>query len=113
MRFLIRTILLTVAIFGAAHFIPEISIQSIWTALILVVVLGILNLTLKPLLVFFTIPVTILTLGLFLFVINTFIVLLADWMIKGFEVKDFKWAFIFALLLSLFHFLIDRIVSKK
>lgn len=67
----------------------------------LAVVLALLNTFVKPLLVLFTIPVTILTLGLFVFVLDALIILLADRLLKGFHVEGFWWALLFSIILSL------------
>jgi putative membrane protein len=65
------------------------------------VVLAVLNVFVKPVLVILTIPITIVTLGLFLLVINTLVILLADWLVPGFQVDGFWWALVFSILLSL------------
>jgi len=70
------------------------------TALLTAAVLGLLNALLKPLLILFTLPVTVLTLGLFLLVINAGIVLIAAELVPGFVVKSFWWALGFSLVLS-------------
>ena len=70
------------------------------TAVIVAVVLSLLNLIVKPILVILTLPVTIVTLGLFLLIINAIIILLADKLIDGFAVGNIWWALIFSLLLS-------------
>lgn len=113
MRFLIRTALLVLAIIGISYFVPDVYVEDVWTAFILVIVLGILNMLVKPLLILLTIPVTIITFGLFLLVINTIIVLMADYIIDGFNTAGFQSAFLFALALSVVNFLIDRLIAEK
>jgi putative membrane protein len=68
---------------------------------VLALVLAILNAIVKPILIFITLPITVVTLGLFLFVINALIILLADKLLKGFQVNGFWWALLFSLLLSI------------
>lgn len=87
--------------FALAHMLPGIHIDSFWTSIIVAFVLAILNGILKPILVLLTLPITVLTLGLFLFVINALIILLAGNFVNGFEVDGFWWALLFSLLLSI------------
>lgn len=75
--------------------------MSFWTAIVVAIVLGIVNALLKPLLILLTLPVTILTLGLFLFVINAALVLLVAKLVPGFEVRGFWWAMLFSLVVSI------------
>ena len=100
MKFIIRMILTGAVAFGLTYFLRGIHIDSFWTSIILAFVLAILNGILKPILIFFTLPITILTFGLFLFVINAMIILLAGKFLRGFEVDGFWWALLFSLLLS-------------
>lgn len=102
MKFLIRILLTAVAVILLAEFLPGVSVASYLTAIIVAIVLAILNLIVKPILVLFTLPVTIITFGLFLLVINAIIILLADAFVTGFGVDGFWVALIFSLLLSLF-----------
>jgi putative membrane protein len=97
MKLLINT--LAVAI--AAYIVPGIQLANIWTAVVLVVVLGILNFLVKPVLLLLTLPINILTLGLFTLVINTLMILLASSIVKGFTVSNFWFGFLFAIVLSL------------
>jgi putative membrane protein len=101
MNILMRIIVNSIVAFALSYILSGIAIDSFWTAIILAVVLGILNAILKPLLVIITFPITIITFGLFLFVINALIILLADKLLDGFQVKNFWWALLFGLLLSL------------
>jgi putative membrane protein len=75
-------------------------LQSFVTALVLAIVLGLLNLIVKPILIILTLPITLFTFGLFLFVINALIILLAAKFVNGFRVDGFWWALLFSLLLS-------------
>jgi len=92
----------TLAVFVTGYILSAgISIPSIWVAVVIAIVLGVLNTFLKPFLVLITLPVNIFTLGLFTFVINALIVMLAAWIVPGFIVANFWWALLFALILSL------------
>ncbi|MBP8066662.1 MAG: phage holin family protein [Flavobacterium sp.] len=108
---LIRLLITTVLIVVLAHFLPGIHVATIKAALIVAVVLGLLNTFLKPVLVFFTLPITLLTLGLFLLIINTAMVLLADYLIDEFTVDGFINAFIFSVVLSLSQWFLNLFVK--
>jgi len=101
MNFIIRLLVNALAVMVSAYLLPGVRVKDFVTALILAVVLAILNLLVKPILVILTLPVTIITLGLFLFVINAIIILLASKLVDGFKVDGFFWALIFSLILSL------------
>lgn len=96
LRLLITTILVVVI----GKFFDGISVDNYTTALIVAAVLAVLNAFLKPILVFLTIPATILTLGLFLLVINAIIILIADYFVDGFNVSGFWTAFFFSIVLT-------------
>ena len=100
MNFLVRLLISGLVAFGLSYLLPGIHMDSFVTALILALVLAVLNLLIKPLLVILTFPITILTLGLFLLVINAIIILLADKLVEGFKVDGFWWALLFSILLS-------------
>ncbi len=101
MNWITRLLVSSVAVVIAAYVLPGVAIDGFMTAIIVAVVLSIFNVLVKPLLIILTIPATILTFGLFLFVINALIILLADYAVDGFTVNGFWWALIFSLLLSL------------
>ncbi|MDF1518606.1 MAG: phage holin family protein, partial [Lutibacter sp.] len=95
-------VLTAVAVLVIAHFLPGVSVVNFTSSVIVAVVLALLRITIKPLLIILTLPVTIITLGLFLLVINALIILLADNLIDGFHVTGFWVALIFSLILSVF-----------
>ena len=101
MKLIIRLLVTAIVVFLLANWLPGLAIESYWTAIIVAIVLGLLNLLVKPVLVLFTLPVTILTFGLFLLVINALMIMLCDGLIGGFEVFGFWYALLFSLLLSL------------
>ena len=103
-----RVIVTAVVAFGLSYIMRGIHIDSFMTALVLALVLAILNALLKPLLIILTLPITILSLGLFLFVINACIVLLTAKFVDGFRVDGFGWALLFSLLLSLLTSLLHK-----
>lgn len=102
MNLILKIALTAVAVLVIAHFLPGVSVVNFTSAVIVAIVLGLLRVTIKPLLIVLTLPVTILTLGLFLLVINALIILLADNLIDGFHVTGFWIALLFSLILSIF-----------
>ncbi|GGK55566.1 MULTISPECIES: phage holin family protein [Flavobacteriaceae] len=102
MKTILRILLTAIAVVVLASFLPGVEIQGYTSAILVAVVLGLLRITVKPLLIFFTLPATIVTLGLFLLVINAVIILLADYFVSGFTVSGFWIALLFSVLLSIF-----------
>ena len=90
----------TISIFAVSYILSGIQIDSFVTALILAVVMAVLNATLKPFLVLITIPLTIITFGLFLLVVNVLVLYAAEYLIGGFHIAGFWWALAFSLLVS-------------
>lgn len=107
MGLLIRIIINAIGVFLLAHFLPGISVDSNESILLVAIVLILLNTFVKPILKFLTFPITLITLGLFLLVINAFIVMLADHLIAGFRVENFWWALIFSIGLAIINALFD------
>jgi putative membrane protein len=101
MNFLIRLLISALVAFGLSYILSGVHIDNFITAIILALVLAVLNALVKPILVILTLPITIITLGLFLFVINALIILLGDRLIDGFSVDGFWWALLFSILLSI------------
>ena len=113
MRFLIRIIVIAAVSYGLAHVLPGIHIDTFWTAIVFAVVLAILNIFVKPLIILLTLPVTILTLGLFLFVINALVVLIASKFVNGISIASFGWALLFSLILSLVTSVLERELERE
>lgn len=109
MGLIVRLLLSTLAVIIGAYLIPGVSVDGIVTALIVAVVLGLLNAIVKPILIILTIPVTILTLGLFLLVINVIIIYITDYFIPGFSVAGFFPALIFSLVLAVVGWILNSI----
>ncbi len=97
----LRIIVTAILVMVIAHFMNGVHVANFTTSLIVAIVLGLLNLFIKPIIVLFTLPVTILTLGLFLLVINALIILLCTEIVSGFSVDSFWTALIFSIILSL------------
>lgn len=100
MTLILRLLLNAFVVFLASYILPGVELENFVTAIIVAVVLGALNIFLKPILVLLTLPITIVTLGLFTLVINTLIVLLASSIVPGFVVLSFWWALAFSLVVS-------------
>ena len=113
MRWLTNILLSAIAVLISAYILPGVSVISFWSAVWVALILSLLNVTVKPLLVIFTIPITFLTLGLFLLVINAVIILLADYFISGFEVDGFLWALLLSVVLSVLNSLFSEFRSDK
>ncbi len=99
--FLIKIIISSLAVMVTAWLLPGASVDDYFTGIAVALLLAFFNAFLKPLLVVLTLPVTVVTLGLFLFVINALIIQLTGSLLEGFTVNNFWWALLFSLLLSL------------
>jgi putative membrane protein len=95
-----KIVITAILVMGIAHGMPGVHVASFGTALIVAVVLGLLNIFIKPILVLLTLPATIFTLGLFLLVINAVIILLCANIVGGFRVDSFWTALLFSIILS-------------
>ena len=97
----VNLIVSTLAVLISAYILPGVKVDGFLTAIVVAVVLGIVNTFIKPILLLLTFPLTILSLGLFYFVINALMVLLVSAIVPGFKVSGFFWALIFSLVLSI------------
>ncbi len=113
MKTILKFILLGGVIWLAADQFSGIAVSSFEYAIFTAVVLAIINVFVKPLLHIISLPITILTLGLFSFVINALIIMLLDNVMTGFSVASFWWALIFSVLISFANTLIDSLVGNK
>lgn len=106
MNLILRLIVTALLVMGIAYFMPGVHVDGFGTAILVAIVLALLNLFIKPILVLLTLPVTFITLGLFLLVINAVVILLVDYIVGGFEVSSFLTALFFSIILSLFQSLL-------
>lgn len=113
MKFIIKVLITAVNAFALAYLLPGISINNFLTAIAVAFVLALLDAVVKPVLVLFTLPATIFTLGLFLFVINACIILLDDYFIKGFKVDGFWYAMLFSICLSIINSFVHKRVLRE
>lgn len=100
---IVRFLLSGLAVLLTSYLLPGVDVEHFGYALLVAAALSIANVLVKPVLIILTIPVTILTFGLFLLVINALIILLVDYFVPGFEVRGFWWALAFSLILSIFN----------
>lgn len=112
MNLIIRLLLTAVAVIVLSKILPGVEVVNFTSAIIVAVVLALLNAILKPILVILTLPITIVTLGLFLLVINAGIILLADELLGGFAVNGFWIALLFSLLLSVLQSILYSLLDK-
>ncbi|SDV50317.1 phage holin family protein [Chitinasiproducens palmae] len=110
MSILLTWLINALALLIIPYLIPSIRIRGFGTALLIAVVLGLINTLLRPVLVLLTLPVTILTLGLFILVINALLFQFAAWLLKGFEVRGFWAAFFGAILYSIISWVLSALV---
>lgn len=103
MNWLIKLLINAALVLLTAYLLPGVGVVDYTAALIVAAVLAVLNILVKPLLIIITIPITILTFGLFLLVINALIIMLADHLIDGFQVNSFWWALLFSFIMSFFN----------
>lgn len=113
MNLIIKLLLNALAVFILAHLLNGVTVDGYVGAIIVAIVLAILNVFVKPILVILTLPVTILTLGLFLLVINALIILLADKLVDGFAVNSFWTAILFSILLSILQSILYSIFKEQ
>jgi putative membrane protein len=113
MKLLIKLGLSTLAVLALNYLLDGIRAPELVTATKVAVVLGVLNTIVRPILVFLTIPITILTLGIFLLVINGAMVMLCSKLISGFEVNGWLWAIVFSALLSIIQWILYKIFIPK
>ena len=113
MKTIFKILLTAAAVLILSYVLPGVAVASFWSAIIVAVVLAILRLLVKPVLVVLTFPITVVTLGLFLLVINALIIIMADYFIDGFTVKNFWWALIFSLLLSFLQSVFHSMLKDK
>src|SRR4051794_13348383 len=101
MNILVTLLISSLAVFISAYILPGVNVDNFVVAIMVAIVLGVINVFLKPVLLIFTLPINIMTLGLFTFVINALIILLVSYLVPGFHVDSFSWALLFSLVLAL------------
>lgn len=112
MKILVKLVITALSLLGVAYLLPGVDVSSFYIALLVALILGVLNLVIRPILIVLTLPINILTLGLFTFVINGLLFWLVSTFITGFEVSGFWVAVIGALIVSVFVWIGERIFLK-
>ncbi|SRX75539.1 phage holin family protein [Aequorivita antarctica] len=112
MKLIIKLLLTAVAVVVLAKILPGVAVEGYGSAIIVAIVIALLRLLVKPILVILTLPITIVTFGLFLLIINAIIILLAGYFVGGFTVTTIWWALIFSLLLSLFQSILFSLLPE-
>ena len=111
MRIITKLLLTVLALLLISNFVPGIAVSSFYIALIVAIVLGLVNLILKPILIILTLPITLLTLGLFTFIINAGLFWFVSTFIEGFTVDGFVPAFIGAFILAGVHWFAEKLID--
>jgi len=112
MGFLLKILITATAAIIAAYILPGVTLDSLMTALVVGLILSLLNAIVKPVLVVLTIPITILTLGLFLLIINALLVFVTDYFVDGFAVSGWITAILFSLIVSLVTYILDALADR-
>lgn len=113
MNGIIRFLLSGLAVLLASYLLPGVDVDHFGYALLVAAGISLANILVKPVLILFTIPITIVTLGLFLLAINAIIILLVDYFVPGFNVDGFWWALAFSLVLSIFNSMFTDLAGEK
>ena len=111
--FFTRVLIMTVVTMIAAHFLPGINVAGLGAAIGTAVVIAILDTIVRPILLVVTIPISAVTLGGFVFVIDALIIMMASGLVNGFSVRNFWWALLFSLILSLVNYLLERPAQRN
>lgn len=112
MMIFLKWLISAVAIMITSYLLPGVALTGFWAAVWVALFLGLVNTFIKPLLILLTLPINILTLGLFTLVINALLILLASSVIDGFSVGGFWVAFLFGIILSLFNYLLNSLFGN-
>ena len=104
---LTRIVVLSIAVMVGAWLLPGVEVTSFWAVLLTAIVISLLDNLVRPILIVVTLPVTVVTLGLFLFVVNALIILMASGIVKGFDVSSFGSALLFSLVLTAVNYLLE------
>jgi putative membrane protein len=113
MRFLLRLLLNGIAVMVAAYLIPGIRLATPGAAIVAGIVLGVVNAIVRPLLIVLTLPFTILTLGLFIFIVNAICLALVAWLVPGLSISGFGAALVGAIVISLVSWLLSALLIDK
>lgn len=113
MNLVIRILVTAGLVMLIAHLLPGVKVDSFFQSVYVAIILGLLNIFIKPIIILFTLPVTIFTLGLFLLVINALLVLLCSNIVGGFYVESFWTAMFFSIILSISQSLVYKLTGNE
>jgi len=113
MKKILKVLLTALAVVVLAKILPGVGVDGYMSAIIVAVVIALLRFIVKPILIILTLPITVVTLGLFLLIINAIIIMMADYFISGFSVDSIWWALLFSLLLSILQSIFYSVLEKK
>lgn len=101
----------SISVYATASILKGVEIKSFWTALVVAALLALVNVFVKPILVILSLPISILTFGLFVLVINAALILLVDALIKDFKIQSFGWAVLFGIVMSIISWVLFNIFA--
>ncbi|MDO4728726.1 MAG: phage holin family protein [Bacteroidota bacterium] len=113
MKTIIKLLLTAIIVYLLATFLPGVTISDFSSAIIVTLVLALLNVFVRPILIFMTLPATLVTFGLFLLVINAFVLMMTDYLVDSFKLDSFWIAILFSLILSVFQSVLYSFADKK
>lgn len=111
MKFLAKLLITAIAVLVTTWLLEGIHLSSVGLAIIVAIVLAIVNILIKPVLILLTLPVTVVTLGLFLLVINALMIMLTAWLVPGFAVDNFWWALLFSIVLAIINWALNQLID--
>lgn len=101
MNLLISLLINALAIFITASILPGVHLANFWTAIVVTIIMGIINVLVKPIVLLLTLPINVITLGLFTFFVNGLMILLVQALVQGFSVDNLVWAIVFSIVISI------------
>ncbi len=112
MKFILKLLITAILVVVLSKILPGVETDGYVSAILVALSISVLNFIVRPILVVLTLPVTVVTLGLFLLVINAIIIMLADWLVGGFAVDGFLYALLFSIILAIARSLLFKILEK-
>lgn len=113
MSFLVQWVVSGAAIIITAYLLPGVAVEGFLAALVTALILGLINAIIRPILILLTLPLNILTLGLFTLVINALLIMLAATIVPGFAVQGFWWALLFGIVLAIVNFALSPLLKSS
>lgn len=113
MYLILHWLIYALAILITAYLLPGVKLSGFGAAIIVAMILALFNTFVRPLLILFTLPLTIVTLGFFILIINSLLIQFTSLLVPGFKVDSFWWALLFGIILSIVHFLLSSLALGK